>query len=53
MADKKAILVIGAGSSTRGTIAKCFAKEGCIACVTRRTVAWTHEMELRSWMETF
>lgn len=34
---KKAILVIGAGDSTGGAIAKRFAKEGYIACVTRRT----------------
>lgn len=38
MTDKKAILVIGAGDATGGAIAKRFAKEGYIACVTRRTV---------------
>lgn len=38
MADDKAILVIGAGDATGGAIAKHFAKEGYIACVTRRTV---------------
>lgn len=38
MADKKAILVIGAGDATGGAIAKRFAKEGYIAYVTRRTV---------------
>jgi NAD(P)-dependent dehydrogenase (short-subunit alcohol dehydrogenase family) len=37
MSVKKAILVIGAGDSTGGAIAKRFAKEGYIACVTRRT----------------
>ena len=33
----KVALVIGAGVSTGGAIAKRFAKEGYIACVTRRT----------------
>ena len=37
MTDKKAILVIGAGDATGGAIAKKFAREGYIACVTRRT----------------
>ena len=37
MIVKKAILVIGAGDSTGGAIAKRFAQEGYIACVTRRT----------------
>lgn len=37
MSVKKAILVIGAGDSTGSAIAKRFAKEGYIACVTRRT----------------
>lgn len=36
MNNKKAILVIGAGDATGGAIAKRFAKEGYIACVTRR-----------------
>jgi NAD(P)-dependent dehydrogenase (short-subunit alcohol dehydrogenase family) len=36
MTDKKAILVIGAGDATGGAIARCFAREGYIACVTRR-----------------
>src|SRR5688572_27647252 len=36
MAEKKAVLVIGAGDSTGGAIAKRFAREGYIACVTRR-----------------
>ena len=36
MRDKKAILVIGAGDATGGAIAKRFAREGYIACVTRR-----------------
>ncbi|MDH0050186.1 SDR family oxidoreductase [Comamonas terrigena] len=35
--DKKAILVIGAGDATGGAIAKRFAREGYIACVTRRS----------------
>jgi NAD(P)-dependent dehydrogenase (short-subunit alcohol dehydrogenase family) len=37
MTDKKAILVIGAGDTTGGAIARRFAREGYIACVTRRT----------------
>ncbi len=36
MSDK-AILVIGAGDATGGAIARRFAREGYIACVTRRT----------------
>src|SRR5699024_11990676 len=34
--SKKAILVIGAGDATGSAIAKRFAREGYIACVTRR-----------------
>jgi len=34
---KKAALIIGAGDSTGGAIAKRFAKEGLIACATRRS----------------
>ena len=37
MNAKKAILVIGAGDATGGAVAKRFAREGYIACVTRRT----------------
>ncbi|MGO4761644.1 SDR family oxidoreductase [Cupriavidus sp. 2KB_3] len=36
MPDKKAILVVGAGDATGGAIARRFAREGYIACVTRR-----------------
>jgi len=36
MGDKKAILVVGAGDATGGAIARRFAREGYIACVTRR-----------------
>lgn len=36
MTDKKAILVIGAGDAMGGAIARRFAREGYIACVTRR-----------------
>ncbi len=36
MNDKKAVLVVGAGDSTGGAIARRFAREGYIACVTRR-----------------
>lgn len=38
MNDKKAILVIGAGDATGGAIAQRFAREGYVACVTRRSV---------------
>ena len=34
--DKKVALVIGAGDSTGGAIARRFAREGLVACVTRR-----------------
>lgn len=37
MSDQKAILVIGAGDATGGAIARRFAREGYIACVTRRS----------------
>jgi NAD(P)-dependent dehydrogenase (short-subunit alcohol dehydrogenase family) len=37
MNQKKAILVIGAGDATGGAIARRFAREGNIACVTRRS----------------
>jgi len=33
---RKAILVVGAGDATGGAIARRFAREGYIACVTRR-----------------
>ena len=36
MNDRKAILVIGAGDATGGAIARRFAREGYVACVTRR-----------------
>jgi NAD(P)-dependent dehydrogenase (short-subunit alcohol dehydrogenase family) len=36
MADRKAVLVIGAGDATGGAIARRFAREGYVACVTRR-----------------
>lgn len=36
MSGKKAILVVGAGDATGGAIARRFAREGYIACVTRR-----------------
>lgn len=38
MTEKKAILVIGAGDATGGAIAQRFAREGYVACVTRRNV---------------
>lgn len=37
MNPARAILVIGAGDATGGAIARRFAREGYIACVTRRT----------------
>ena len=37
MTDKKALLVIGAGDATGGAIARRYAREGYIACVTRRS----------------
>jgi NAD(P)-dependent dehydrogenase (short-subunit alcohol dehydrogenase family) len=37
MTDRQAILVIGAGDATGGAIARRFAREGYIACVTRRS----------------
>ena len=36
MTDAKAVLVVGAGDSTGGAIARRFAREGFVACVTRR-----------------
>ena len=36
MSEKKAIVVIGAGDATGGAVARRFAREGFIACVTRR-----------------
>ena len=36
MSEKKAILVVGAGDATGGAIARRFAREGYVACVTRR-----------------
>ncbi|MBC7608242.1 MAG: SDR family oxidoreductase [Polaromonas sp.] len=37
MTEKRAILVIGAGDATGGAIARRFAREGFVACVTRRS----------------
>jgi NAD(P)-dependent dehydrogenase (short-subunit alcohol dehydrogenase family) len=37
MPDQKAVLVVGAGDATGGAIARRFAREGYIACVTRRS----------------
>ena len=36
MSTSKSVLVIGAGDATGGAIARRFAREGLIACVTRR-----------------
>ena len=36
MSSRKAILVIGAGDATGGAVARRFAREGYVACVTRR-----------------
>jgi NAD(P)-dependent dehydrogenase (short-subunit alcohol dehydrogenase family) len=35
--ERKAILVVGAGDATGGAIARRFAREGFVACVTRRS----------------
>jgi NAD(P)-dependent dehydrogenase (short-subunit alcohol dehydrogenase family) len=37
MTSKGAVLVIGTGDATGGAIAKRFAKEALIACITRRS----------------
>ena len=37
MSNKKVVLVIGAGDATGGAIARRFAREGYVACVTRRS----------------
>ena len=37
LTDQKAALVIGAGEATGGAIARRFAREGYVACVTRRS----------------
>jgi NAD(P)-dependent dehydrogenase (short-subunit alcohol dehydrogenase family) len=37
MSSPRAVLVVGAGDATGGAIARRFAREGFIACVTRRT----------------
>jgi len=39
MSDGKAVLVIGAGDATGGAIARRFAREGFVACLTRRNAA--------------
>jgi len=36
MSNRRAVLVIGAGDATGGAVARRFAREGYIACVTRR-----------------
>ena len=36
MNDKRAILVVGAGDATGSAIARRFAREGYVACMTRR-----------------
>lgn len=46
MSEKRAVLVVGAGDATGGAIARRFAREGYIACVTRR-----HEDKLRPLVE--
>jgi NAD(P)-dependent dehydrogenase (short-subunit alcohol dehydrogenase family) len=37
LTDQKAVLVVGAGEATGGAIARRFAREGYVACVTRRS----------------
>lgn len=46
MNDRKAVLVAGAGDATGGAIARRFAREGYVACVTRR-----HEDKLQPLVE--
>ncbi len=36
MTERKSVLVVGAGDATGGAIARRFAREGYVACVTRR-----------------
>lgn len=36
MNNKKVVVVVGAGDATGGAIARRFAREGFVACVTRR-----------------
>ena len=36
--NKKVALIIGAGDATGGAIARRFAREGYVACVTRRSL---------------
>jgi short-subunit dehydrogenase len=43
-ARKQAALIIGAGDATGGAIAKRFAREGMIACVTRRSADKLHSL---------
>ena len=38
MTKSKVCLVIGAGDATGGAVAKRFAREGYVVCVTRRTL---------------
>jgi len=37
MTERRAVLVVGAGDATGGAIARRFAREGYVACVTRRS----------------
>lgn len=37
MGERRAVLVVGAGDATGGAIARRFAREGYVACVTRRS----------------
>jgi NAD(P)-dependent dehydrogenase (short-subunit alcohol dehydrogenase family) len=47
MAHDKAILVVGAGNATGGAIARRFAREGYVACVTRRNAEKLDELVAR------
>lgn len=42
--NKKVVLVVGAGDATGGAIAKRFAREGYVACVTRRSADKLHPL---------
>ena len=39
MSGPKVALIVGAGDATGGAIARRFAREGCVVCLTRRTEA--------------
>ncbi len=44
MSNSKVCLVVGAGDATGGAVAKRFAREGFVVCVTRRTLEKLHPL---------